>query len=188
MFSKVARTSWSGRPTRSNDGLRSAIVAAVTVGRERTAVQDVEFSIRQLVEVALRALSPGINDPFTACAVVDRLAASLAQAMKRGDAQKIWNDDKGGARVSASASTFDGLVDLSFNQLRQAAAAHPDVLIRLVDALGALAETPRTDKQAATLRRHIEAVMETARLSVTHPGDLAALESRYRAAVRSPQA
>ena len=60
------------------DALCQAIQNAVLVGRERTGVQDLEFSIRQLVEIALRALSPGINDPYTAIAMLDRLTLSIS--------------------------------------------------------------------------------------------------------------
>ncbi len=165
-----------------DDELSSAISDAVVVGRERTPVQDIEFFVRQLVEVALRALSPGINDPFTAIAVIDRLGGSLALAMQRGNPQKLWADTDGKVRLIAETSTFDGLADLSFNQIRQAAASHPDVLIRLVDTLGALAEAPRTREQAAALHRHLDAVMETGRLSIRHAADLAALEARCRVA------
>ncbi len=162
-----------------DDALQAAIADAITVGRERTAYQDVEFSIRQLVEVALRALSPGINDPFTAIAVVERLGASLALAMEHGEPQAIWNDEEGRARLIAATSSFDGLVDLSFNQIRQAAAAHPAVLIALMDTLGALAETPRTDAQRAALQRHMEAVMETGRVSIENANDRRDLEQRF---------
>lgn len=165
-----------------DDALRAAIGDAVLVGRERTPVQDVEFSVRQLVEVALRALSPGVNDPFTAIAVIDRLGASLAFAMERGEAQRIWSDTDGKVRLLAATSSFDGLLDLSFNQIRQAAEAHPDVIIRLIDTLGALAAKPRTEEQEASLRRHIEAVMEAGRQSIRHPDDLKVLEARYREA------
>ena len=169
-----------------DDDFRAAIDDAIVIGRERTPVQDIEFSVRQLVEMALRALSPGINDPFTAIAVIDRLAASLARAMRRGGPQRLWTDADGKVRLVAATSSFDGLVDLSFNQIRQAGAAHPDVLIHLVDTLGALAETPRRPEQAATLRRHMDAVMETGRRSIAYPADMAELEARYRQARRAP--
>ncbi len=169
-----------------DDAFRAEIADAVAIGRERTAYQDVEFSIRQLVEVALRALSPGINDPFTAIAVVDRLGASLALAMRRGEPQAIWNDAEGRVRLVAATSDFDGLVDLAFNQIRQAGAMHPAVLISLVTTLGALAETPRTETQKTALKRHMDAVVETARASIAHPGDLAAVEARCQAAQGSP--
>jgi uncharacterized membrane protein len=168
-----------------DDSLRDGIANALVVGRERTPVQDIEFSARQLVEVALRALSPGVNDPFTAIAVIDRIGASLASAMQRGDARKIWSDADGKVRLLAATSSFDGLVDLSFNQIRQASDAHPDVLIHLLDTLGALAANPRTEEQARALRRHMEAVMETGRRSISHSGDLAVLRERYEAALEA---
>jgi len=166
-----------------DDALRAKMSDAVAIGRDRTAFQDVEFSIRQLVEVALRALSPGINDPFTALAVIDRLASSLALAMSRGEARGIWNDEEGHARLAAATSDFDGIVDLAFNQIRQAGAGHPAVLIGLLDTLGALAEVPRTEAQRATLRRHMQAVMETGRNAVTHGDDIAKLKARLKQAL-----
>jgi uncharacterized membrane protein len=153
-----------------DDAFEDAIADAVSIGRERTAYQDVEFSVRQLVEVAIRALSPGINDPFTAIAVIDRLGASLALAMSRGEPQAIWSDAEDRVRLVVATSDFNGLVDLSFNQIRQAAAGHPAVLISMIDTLGALAAEPRTEEQKGTLLRHIEAVAETARVAVAHEG------------------
>ncbi len=73
-------------PEGAAERLTKAIQAAVLVGHERTAIQDLEFSVHQLVEVALRALSPGINDPFTGIAALDRLTLSLARVMTRGEA------------------------------------------------------------------------------------------------------
>jgi uncharacterized membrane protein len=99
--------------------------------------------------------------------------------MQRGDPQRLWCDDTGRVRVMAATSSFDGLVDLSFNQIRQASASHPDILIRLMDTLAALAEAPRTDGQAASLTRHMDSLLETGRQSIGHTGDLAVLSARY---------
>lgn len=162
------------------EDFRSAIAGAVAIGGERTPVQDIEFSIRQLVEMALRALSPGINDPFTAIAVIDRLSASLALAMERGEARKVWSGADETVRLVAATSSFEGLVDLCFNQIRQAAAGHVDVLTRLVDVLAQLAQCTRTDEQARILERHLDLVMETGRHSIGTPADLACLEARRR--------
>jgi uncharacterized membrane protein len=60
-----------------------AFAEAALIGNRQAAVQDLEFAVRQLVEVAVRALSPGINDPFTAMAVLDRLGATLCAAACR---------------------------------------------------------------------------------------------------------
>ncbi|MEZ4331817.1 MAG: DUF2254 domain-containing protein [Myxococcota bacterium] len=168
-----------------DDAFAAAIRESVAIGPERTAFQDLEFSIRQLVEIALRALSPGINDPFTAIAVIDRIAASLAMAMTRAEVPSSHPDEDGRIRVLADTSTFEGLVDLGFNQIRQAASTHVDVLIDMTDALGALAERPRSEKQRAVLRRHLDAVRETGRLSIRHASDLAALEHRSARAIEA---
>lgn len=161
----------------------AAIAAAVTVGRERTAHQDIEFSLRQLVEIALRALSPGTNDPFTAIAAIDRLAASLALAMTRGAAKPLWCGKSGKVRVIAAAPTFDGIVDLSFNQIREAAADKPAVLIALADALGALASNPERAEHSAVLARHVDKVLESGSRAIITPSDLVDLELRCRAAL-----
>lgn len=163
-----------------DDELGGAIGRALVIGAQRTPVQDIEFYVRQLVEVALRALSPGINDPFTAIAVIDRLATSLALVMRRGEPQSVWSDAEDRARLRAAASSFDGVADLSLNQIRQAAASRSDVLIHMTDTLVSLVGLSRTPVQSAVLRRHADAVMETARLSIRHSSDLAEHERRYR--------
>jgi len=68
---------WPGE--RVTEALVDKINAAFVLGNQRTAAQDVEFSVNQLVEIAVWALSPGINDPFTAVACVDRLGSALCR-------------------------------------------------------------------------------------------------------------
>ena len=53
------------------------------LGKDRTPKQDIAFAIRQLVEVALRALSPGVNDPFTAVECINRLGEGLCIVVRR---------------------------------------------------------------------------------------------------------
>ena len=72
---------WPGN--RVTKVLRDKINAAFVLGNHRTASQDVEFSVDQLVEIAVRALSAGINDPFTAIVCVDRLGSALSRLARR---------------------------------------------------------------------------------------------------------
>lgn len=136
-----------------DDGLCEAIRSAILLGNERTDVQDLEFSVHQLVEIALRALSPGINDAYTAVAVVDRLSLSLALAMRRGPAVDAWEDGDGVTRVRGPVSSFEGIVDAAFNQIRQSAAGNPAVLIRMASDISQLlaqadmAQRPVLEKQ-----------------------------------------
>jgi uncharacterized membrane protein len=158
-------------------GLVEAVESAVLVGGERTAGQDLEFAARQLVEIAVRALSPGINDPFTAIAAVDRLAVSLSCIMRRGPAPSVWRDEAGAARVFGPTSTFEGIVDTAFNQIRQMAEDHPAVLIAMADKLVQLARQA-DEAQRPALERHFDLVLATGRRAIKEPSDLAALEER----------
>jgi len=157
--------------------LRQAIQNAVVIGRERTAVQDLEFSVRQLVEIALRALSPGINDPYTANAVVDRLTLSIAYMMTRGEAQSIWQDEDGKVRLVSPVSTFEGVADEAFNQIRQQAL--PAVLIRMADNIGALLEQA-DDAHRPALEKHLKLVVDAGRRCIAAKEDLAVLEARAK--------
>jgi uncharacterized membrane protein len=159
--------------------LRHAIQNAVLVGRERTAVQDLEFSVRQLVEVALRALSPGINDPYTANAVVDRLTLSIAYMMTRGEAQSVWQDGDGKVRLVSPVSTFEGVTDAAFNQIRQQAL--PSVLIHMADNIGELLKQA-DKKHRPPLEKHLKLVVDAGHRCIAAKEDLAVLEARARAA------
>jgi uncharacterized membrane protein len=168
-------------PENVTDKLRQTIRDSVVIGTERTTVQDLEYSIRQLVEIALRALSPGINDVFTALAVINRLTSSIAKIMKCGREKSMWKDDAGKARLIAPVSTFDGIVDAAFNQIRQNSGGKPAVLIHLIDNLGQLlrqAEEPHRE----ALEKHIRLVLEAGRRTTGDPEDLQVLESRALAA------
>ena len=155
----------------------SKIENCLTLEGERASIQDPENSIRQLVEVALRALSPSINDPFTAMAVVDRLTESLARVMRRGSAQCVWVDEDGLVRVLAPRSTFADFLEEAFRQIRQHSREHPAVLIRLVENLGQLLAQAEVDQKSA-LQKQIEIVLDVGRRSIPQKDDLEALERR----------
>jgi uncharacterized membrane protein len=168
---------WVGPAEAASEELCQRIAGTVLVGRERTSVQDLEFTIRHLVEIAVRALSPGINDPYTAMAVVDRLSLSLALVMRRGPAEAVWRDEDGRVRIVAAVSTFEGIVDAVIHQIRQRAAQSPDVLIRIVENLVLL--TRQADaEQRAVLAKHIQLVLNAGRRGIDEPADLEALEER----------
>jgi uncharacterized membrane protein len=157
--------------------LAKRVENALIVGRERTPVQDLEFAVRQMVEIAVRALSPGVNDPFTAMVAIDRLTMSLARIMQRGDAQSVWCDGDGHIRLSIPASGFDGLIDVSFNMIRQNGSGSPAILIRLADGLMDLWNLADA-KQRKAIGHHLTMVWKEGRRSIAEPTDLAALKDR----------
>lgn len=164
------------------DGARSEIDEFIVSGPARTPTQDLEFAIRHLVEVAVRALSPGINDPFTAMAVIDRLRGGVARLCARQLPSKTLLGRSGKVRVSRDATSFAGAVDVAFNQIRQAGAAKPSILIHLLKAIGAVAEHTRTAEQRQTLMRHAELVKATGARELKEPADLDDVEREFEKA------
>lgn len=154
---------------------------AVVIGTKRTLGQDIEFAVRHLVEVGVRALSPGINDFNTAVATLDRLSGALAEAFQRGLPRARLRDDDGTVRIWTSPITFQGLVESAFNEIRQCAAGNVAVTIRLLEALRRLARVARTEAQFKALRRQAESLMAGARNAISDGPDLEDLEERYEA-------
>jgi len=158
--------------------LDEAIRRAFVIAGERSPAQDIEYAIRRLVEIALRALSPGINDPFTAIAVVDQLGGALGEMLGRPLPQAIYRDQHGQPRLLANVTDTGGLLGAAFSQIRQAAQAHAAVLIELADILGKLAPLTCRPAQRKELLRHVEMVERAGRRHLDEPGDAADLMRR----------
>ncbi len=159
---------------------RDAIQRFVVTGAERTPTQDLEFAIRHLVEVALRALSPGINDPYTAMVVVDRLRGSLSKLMGHRLFHEAVRDHQGVLRLHRRIPTYAGLLDESFHQIRQAASTHPTVLIHMLHAIGRIADHARLAEQRDALARHALLLLAAAERDVSDPSDRHEVEQRFR--------
>lgn len=174
---------WPG--DRVTEALVAKMNAAFVLGNQRTAAQDVEFSFQQLVEIAVRALSPGINDPFTAIACVDRLGSALCRLARREMPSPHRFDPHGRLRLVAPGSTFGGIVDTAFNQIRQSARSNPAVAIRMLDAITQIAGHVQNAQGAACLRRHAGMIVRGAREGVPEAEDLLAVEARFAAATQA---
>ncbi len=115
--------------------LMAAIDRGIRIGRHRTLTQDSEFGIAQVVEIAIRALSPAVNDTFTGVACVDWLADAVLTLAERPPLEGNWYDVGGTLRVWMPAVRLERLVKLAFDQIRQASTTTPAVLIRQLDAV-----------------------------------------------------
>lgn len=102
------------------EALAAEALASVTFGGRRTQEGDLRFSVSLLLEIALRALSPGVNDSFTAITCMDRLAASFAEAGARGLNPGVTCDRAGAARVITPGTGLDDLIRFAFAPIRQA--------------------------------------------------------------------
>ena len=121
---------------------RHQICAAVAIGETRTMQQDASYGLRQLADVALKALSPGINDPTTAQDAIFHAAAVLYELLHRDPPLRQRIGDTGQRLVLAQA-THDDLVALAFDETRRAAANQPTVCLYLLEALDLLDESLR---------------------------------------------
>lgn len=155
------------------------------IGSERTNEQDLEFAIDQMSEIAIRALSSGINDPFTAENCIDALCASLAEIAKIPHLDGKCYDKKGLLRIIMDDYTFSGFVDEAFNRIRQYGAGSVGVLIHLLDALGALAQIVTTEEQKSALRRHVQLTYHQLTRDKLAPEDLKDFRKRYFKAIKT---
>ncbi len=167
--------------TEPSTACRQTMTRAVTFGAQRTLTQDMEFAISTLVEIAVRALSPGVNDHNTAITVVDRLTSALAFALRRGLPQSIMRGEDGAARVALSRISYEGLFDLAFHEIRQCAGDAVPVLIRQIESLIALSDFVRNEAQRKVLEKHAGILARAARREDREQCDRADMERRLEA-------
>ena len=136
---------------RDADELQRALAKAYTFGADRTSHQDAAFAVEQLVEVALRALSPGINEPFTALTCIDRLSQGLSKMLGRRIPSATRCDDERRLRVVARPRSFEELLEAAFEPLAIYAGRNPAIGSRLLDTLAGLAEAARRPEDRAAI-------------------------------------
>jgi uncharacterized membrane protein len=147
----------SARESNTGD-LTATLNETVIVGIQRTPRQDVECAIEELVEIAVRALSPGINDPFTAMNCIDRLGAALGRFAERKLPAAYCCDEEGRLRIIVGTVSFANALDASFDQIRQYGHNSVAVTIRLLEALASVAEHVQRDEDRAVVKLHAEMV------------------------------
>ena len=161
------------------EGADAAIRSATALGSERAAADDMEFAVRQLVEVAVRALSPGINDPHTAISVLDRLGAALCDMAPLHLPSGVSVRD-GRAVVVFPGFNYTGLTDTMFHMIRQNAGRSPAVLIRILEVLTAVVSCEHEAERIGALQRHADLVLGDAERQIATPADLDDIRGRYR--------
>ena len=125
------------------DELVETVREAFELGAQRTPVQDVGFPLRQLADVALKGLSPGINDPTTAENAVGAATALLVRFVEGEQPSRLRCDGEGRVRFVAQVPQLDDLVLLAFEQPRVFAAPYPAVARRLLVLLSRVDEAAR---------------------------------------------
>ena len=167
---------------RVTDELADKINGAFVIGRQRTSLEDVEFPVQQLVEIALRALSPGINDPFTAIACVDRLGSALCRLAQRAPSSSALFDENGRLRVIVRPATFEGLFDAAFTQLRQHSRSNASVMVHILETIVVIAAVTREGSYRKVLLRHAAMINRAAQEAFPESEDCLKADAIYHAA------
>ncbi len=149
-------------PTRApGDEGAERIRSAFNIGAVRTIEQDAAFGARQIVDIALRALSPGVNDTTTAVMCVEHLSVALEALADRQIPDRLRAAD-GVVRLVAASRSFDAFAALCLDQIRESAAGNAAVLRALVRAIAAAGRRAGDPDRRAVLVRHAELVADLA--------------------------
>jgi uncharacterized membrane protein len=165
----VARV-WSldQEPLETNAWARVGIV----IKSERVIERDVAFGIRQLVDIAIKAIGPSINDPYTATQAVQHLSVILVELTDRDLGDRVLTDSDGTARVGIPVSGFDTYLELVCSHVRQEAAGRPRVmvaLLRLLEDVAAITDNPAHQR---AISRQVELVLVDAKREIAQEADL----------------
>jgi uncharacterized membrane protein len=151
------------------------------IGSDRTGTQDVTFFIDQLVELAVRALSPGINDPGTARLCIDRLEQALCHLGGRRIPSPARHDDDGRVRVFACPLTFAGIVENAFDEIARYGRSSVSVTCRLLEAVRGVGSCVQREADRRALLRQATDIARAVRESPFSEGDRERVARCYRA-------
>jgi uncharacterized membrane protein len=170
---------------RADEKLAEKFNNVFILGNQRTGEQDAEFAAHQLVEVALRALSPGINDTFTAINCIDRLGASLAKLAERAIPPGLRYDEENHLRVVTDVDSFKGILNAAFDQIRQNGRTNAAVTIRLLEVIREIALHVHRQAHRAALLRQTEMIERGSRNGLPEEEDRKDVQTRYQEALKA---
>jgi uncharacterized membrane protein len=165
-------------PPENAEAVTRALHRAHIAGAHRTLTQDPVFPIDQLVEIAIRALSPAVNDTFTALTCIDWLTDALCKISAAQLPEGVYRDRQGKVRLFGVRPSYERIVGRASDKIRQASVGMPAVAIRQLEGLGKVASYTQTPEQRAVLTRQAERIMRGAESEIADPGDLADVRSR----------
>ena len=172
----VAIGYWSEKP---DDACDEQVRECIALGDARTPAQDLHFMIDELVEIGLRALSPGINDPFTAISALHWIGAATAELGKRDLNWSVGEPDEDGRRpLRPMADDFSHYLGRGFGTIRSAAATSPPAATVMFDSLESAAVTITDPVRHKNIRDEADQLMRQAKASLTGP-DLEQVEARF---------
>ena len=158
------------------DTMVDAVPHFLTVGVERTDTQDFAFGLRQMVDVAAKALSPGVNDPTTAIHALGHISSLLCELAGRDLSAQLTRDRDGHVRVVRTRPGFDVLLEEGIAQPRRYGAADPAVVTRLLGLLREVAWSTRDDNRRRSVRQQLDRLRATIATADFDPTERARLD------------
>lgn len=159
-------------PSSVNDETTATLNAAYSVSRQRTVETDAAFGIRQIVDIAMKALSPGINDTTTAVMCIDYLAAILVRLASR-KFESIHYLDQGKLRIITRGPSFESLLAEAFDQIRQNSAGNVAIMERMLGALYTIAGQTTDPVRRRAVGERMQWIAELAERTIGSPYDRA---------------
>jgi uncharacterized membrane protein len=176
------------RPPSAAPAVATELARVHVTGPHRTLQQDPVFAVDQLVEIAIRALSPAVNDTFTALTCIDWLCAGLCRLASAPLQDVVHCDPSGAVRVIEKSVTYERLVNGAFDKIRQAGRGMPAVAIRQLDALARIMESTVDEGQRVALLRQATMIIEASDQSVPEPNDRDDIRRRFDAVLANAAA
>jgi uncharacterized membrane protein len=169
-------------PSSKTAELSAAIYNAVKIGQHRTLEEDVDFAFAQISEIAIRALSPAINDTYTGLSSIDWLGDALRLFALLPPLNGAWQTKQGKIRLLVPPLPFARVAKTAFDFIRYAAADNPAVCLRLLQTCARLGPQLHNDEQRQAILDQVEAVHEVV-ARIGHVSiDADAIEDAYRSA------
>jgi len=162
----------AGDPAPDPQAFARVLDAGVRIGFERTLEQDAAFGIRQLVDVACKALSPAVNDPYTAVQAVDHLSVIFCTLARRPLGNHVARDG-GGAAVIVPGRRFGEYLAVMCGLIRRYGAGEPTVAHALLRLLSSCAAVAADDpERCAAIEEQARIIVSDAEREVAQPADL----------------
>jgi uncharacterized membrane protein len=174
-------------PADAAPGVARALGGAHATGPHRTLTQDLSFAVDQLVEIAIRALSPAVNDTFTALACIDWLGDGLCKIADRWRPATLHRDAAGRVRVITVTVGFRRLVERSHEKIRQASRGMPAVMIRQLEVLAKVMPYATSSEQREVLLEQAVMILRVSEESVPEERDRADVLRRYDAVLAAAE-
>jgi uncharacterized membrane protein len=143
---------------RVDGSIDQLISRAFKIGNLRTPTQDVEYAVNQLTEMAVRAMSPAINDPFTAMTCLDHVGNGLGKFIRQSEKGSHYTNPDSRLHLAAGQVTFESLLSAAFDMLRHASCNNANVLLHMLEVIDAIGKESKAPEVRQLLLHHISLI------------------------------